>query len=77
MRSWLIVGQPATTSPEGEAPAGTVAGTREAGRGERFLDVAGGVGIGGAEPVQRVDDLSGQLVSAQRQQIARHVGVAA
>ena len=77
MRSWLIVGQPATTSPEGADPRRHGRGHPRSRRGERFLDIAGGVGVRGAQPVQRVDDLSGQFVSTQCQQIARHVGVAA
>ncbi len=59
------------------APAGTGRGRLRSRRGERFLDVAGGVGVRGAQPVQRVDDLSGQFVARNRQQIARHVGIAA
>ena len=77
MRSWLDRRPTGHDVAGGRDPRSHGRGHPRSRGGERFLDIAGGVGVRGAQPVQRVDDLSGQFVGTQCQQIARHVGVAA
>ena len=72
IRSWPIADQPATTSASGtgQAPAGAVSAFGARDRVQRLGDVAGGVGVGRAQPVEGRRDL-------RREQVSRHLGAAA